>query len=195
MEIIGTIEDDNTLLQVAKVVDGTEESIKLEFLFGGPKITTVKKIRLETIGIEVPIKGEMSEFEYYKLLSLLGRDGGINIDTDSDKSIEKFYLLEGDKPVTNISFLQAREGITELSYITNKDARGKGYATRALGIVSDYIFKEKKVPFIVLNTINSASEKVAKKAGFKEEEVPGIDGYLYVKHNPYQKNDEKPKDK
>jgi RimJ/RimL family protein N-acetyltransferase len=71
-------------------------------------------------------------------------------------------------------------GVATMSYWVFPLFRGRGYATRAVGLVCDYAFSELAVRLIELHVAadNSASRGVARRAGFVERPGPARQGEL-----------------
>ena len=69
----------------------------------------------------------------------------------------------------------------QIGYWVKREARGRGVATRALGLVSRWAFDELGAGRVQLFTepANVASQRVAEKAGFMREGV--LRRYLYIK--------------
>jgi RimJ/RimL family protein N-acetyltransferase len=67
--------------------------------------------------------------------------------------------------------LEAEHGVTEVGYWVRADARGRGYAPRALRLISDWLLDALGVARVQLraDTGNVASRRVAERAGFVEE--------------------------
>jgi RimJ/RimL family protein N-acetyltransferase len=65
------------------------------------------------------------------------------------------------------------DGLAEVGYWVAKEARGRGVATRALVLVSAWVFERADVGRLQLraDTKNLASQRVAEKAGFVREGV------------------------
>jgi RimJ/RimL family protein N-acetyltransferase len=64
-------------------------------------------------------------------------------------------------------------GVADVGYWVKREARGRGVATRALGLVSRWAFVEREVGRFQLRAEpdNVASQRVAEKAGFVREGV------------------------
>jgi RimJ/RimL family protein N-acetyltransferase len=73
------------------------------------------------------------------------------------------------------------EANAQIGYWVKREARGRGVATRALGLVSRWAFDELGAGRVQLFTEpgNVASQRVAEKAGFVREGV--LRRYLYIK--------------
>jgi RimJ/RimL family protein N-acetyltransferase len=84
----------------------------------------------------------------------------------------------------------AEPGLAEVGYWVAPEARGRGYATRAVRLVSAWAFRDPSLVRLELHTIlgNEASGAVARKAGFTREGVARqglvvrgerVDGVIY----------------
>jgi RimJ/RimL family protein N-acetyltransferase len=73
----------------------------------------------------------------------------------------------------SIGVRRAGEGIAEVGYWVAKEARGRGVATRALGLMARWALVEKGLGRVQLraDVANEASQRVAEKAGFVREGV------------------------
>lgn len=78
---------------------------------------------------------------------------------------------ESDEPLGSIGLFANREGVGEVGYWVAAPARGRGVAVRALRLVVAWGFEERRYARIQLHTLpgNTASERVAEKAGFTRE--------------------------
>lgn len=76
-----------------------------------------------------------------------------------------------DRPVGSIGFKHLdRPGYTEIGYLLGKEARGRGYASRALRMARDWATRTLGVERIelLIHYENEASQRVARAAGFAE---------------------------
>jgi RimJ/RimL family protein N-acetyltransferase len=78
--------------------------------------------------------------------------------------------IRPDHLIGLISLDLPRTGPSEVGYWMSADGRGRGHATRALRLVSDWAIGELGVDQILLKTLigNVGSERVAAKAGYLE---------------------------
>jgi RimJ/RimL family protein N-acetyltransferase len=68
----------------------------------------------------------------------------------------------------------------EIGYDTAPSERGKGYASEAIQIMTDYLFLSKPIPRILVCTDsrNTAAIRAAEKAGFRKEGVIRNGGFV-----------------
>lgn len=97
----------------------------------------------------------------------------MNTKDDSD-TIGSTYLVAKEKDLIGyVRFAELdKEGTLDLHYAVHPDQRRKGYGTKILIEVSDYLLKninEVNMIQLNINNINSGSIKCAKKAAFKQE--------------------------
>src|SRR3954451_5809140 len=67
--------------------------------------------------------------------------------------------------------LDPDQGVTEGGYWGRADARGRGYAARALRLISDWLLEDVRVARVQLraDSDNAASRRVAERAAYVEE--------------------------
>jgi RimJ/RimL family protein N-acetyltransferase len=75
--------------------------------------------------------------------------------------------------VGSMSLFIVKQGVAEFGYWAAPEARGRGYTSRALRLLARWALDELKLPRLQLGTLpgNTASERVAEKAGFSREGV------------------------
>jgi RimJ/RimL family protein N-acetyltransferase len=75
--------------------------------------------------------------------------------------------------VGSMSLFMVKPGVGEFGYWAAPEARGRGYTSRALGLLARWALDELRLPRLQLGTLpgNTASERVAEKAGFSREGV------------------------
>jgi RimJ/RimL family protein N-acetyltransferase len=89
---------------------------------------------------------------------------------------EKAFAIVGRDGGELLGGIGARiydEGVVEIGYWIRSVARGRGIATRALGLLARWAFEELGAGRVHLTTDpeNTASQRVAEKAGFRREGV------------------------
>lgn len=67
--------------------------------------------------------------------------------------------------------LEPEQGVTEVGYWVRAEARGHGYAARALRLLSDWLLEDPGIARVQLraDSENLASRRVAERAGYVEE--------------------------
>jgi RimJ/RimL family protein N-acetyltransferase len=67
--------------------------------------------------------------------------------------------------------LEPEQGVTEVGYWVRTEARGRGYAARALQLLSDWLLEDLGIARLQLraDSENQASRRVAERAGYVEE--------------------------
>lgn len=67
--------------------------------------------------------------------------------------------------------LEPEQGVTEVGYWVRTEARGRGYAARALRLLSDWLLEDLGMARVQLraDSENLASRRVAERAGYVEE--------------------------
>jgi RimJ/RimL family protein N-acetyltransferase len=100
------------------------------------------------------------------------------LETVTDPAIEDHLALamttsHGGHVVGSMSLFITKPGVGEFGYWAAPEARGRGYTTRALRLLARWTLDELKLPRLQLGTLwgNTASERVAEKAGFSREGV------------------------
>jgi len=100
------------------------------------------------------------------------------LETVTDPAIEDHLALamttsDGGHVVGSMSLFIMKPGVGEFGYWAAPEARGRGYTTRALRLLARWTLDELKLPRLQLGTLtgNTASERVAEKAGFSREGV------------------------
>ncbi len=80
---------------------------------------------------------------------------------------------EGGELLGSIGLFSKDEGVGEVGYLVAAPARGRGVATRAVKLMCRWAFEDFALARIQLHTLpgNTASERVAEKAGFTREGV------------------------
>lgn len=80
---------------------------------------------------------------------------------------------DGGRFVGSMSLFIMKPGVGEFGYWAAPGARGRGYTSRALRLLAAWTLDELKLPRLQLGTLpgNTASERVAEKAGFSREGV------------------------
>lgn len=73
---------------------------------------------------------------------------------------------------------------TEIGYRLARRHWGRGYATEAVRAVRDYAFRTLGIPRLVaiIEPVNAASIRVAKKAGMQYEQEVMLEGYTHPDH-------------
>jgi RimJ/RimL family protein N-acetyltransferase len=76
--------------------------------------------------------------------------------------------------------IEREENQAEIGYIVAREARGRGIATRALGLVTDYALGEVGLERVqlLIDVENAPSVRVAERCGYLRE---GVARSLYVK--------------
>ncbi len=93
----------------------------------------------------------------------------------SSKSAERLLIIDTDEKITGIimHFANAHySSAREIGFqIFDPNARGKGYATEAVLLLVDYLFKSSPLNRLEvrMDTRNKASENIAVKCGFVKE--------------------------
>lgn len=96
----------------------------------------------------------------------------------TDPAIEDHLPLaittsDGGQFVGSMSLFMIKRDVGEFGYWAAPEARGRGYTTRALLLLARWALDELQLPRLQLGTLpgNTASERVAEKAGFSREGV------------------------
>jgi RimJ/RimL family protein N-acetyltransferase len=96
----------------------------------------------------------------------------------TDPAIEDHLALamvtsDSGELVGSMSLFIVKPAVGEFGYWAAPELRGRGYTTRALRLMARWALDELKLPRLQLGTLpgNSASERVAEKAGFSREGV------------------------
>jgi RimJ/RimL family protein N-acetyltransferase len=95
----------------------------------------------------------------------------------TDPAIEDHLALamvtSKDEFVGSMSLFMVKPGVAEFGYWTAPEMRGRGYTPRALTLLARWAFDELRLPRLQLGTLpgNTASERVAEKAGFSREGI------------------------
>jgi len=89
------------------------------------------------------------------------------------KEVMQFAIVVADGPIIGqmtLHHVNLFDHFTEIGYMMSAAARGRGYASRAIELISDYCFSLgfRRVEAIVA-TDNPASQRVVTKAGFTRE--------------------------
>ena len=125
----------------------------------------------------LPIKMDVSksDLEFFKKLYPYRHYNGIN----------NYYLVVNDIPVTLISSRERyNSDDIELAFSTNKRYLRRGYATMAVKLMEEELFKDDNVRYIVMVDVSAYGQttKIANKLGYIQNE-----NYEYYKKNPNYK--------
>lgn len=96
------------------------------------------------------------------------------IRTDVEDRLTLAMASSADRElVGSIAFWMVKPGVGEFGYWAAHHARGRGYTTHALRLLTGWVFRELRLPRVQLGTFpgNRSSERVAEKAGFTSEGV------------------------
>ena len=93
-----------------------------------------------------------------------------------DGTREVFAIVDGDEAVVGFAAAVSidREAATaELGYVVVEQARGRGYASRALSLLTDWGFAELDAERLelLIGVDNGPSKRVAEKCGYQREGV------------------------
>ena len=93
-----------------------------------------------------------------------------------DGTREVFAIVDGEETVVGFAAAVSidREAATaELGYVIVEQARGRGYATRALSLLTDWGFAELRAERLelLIGVDNVPSKRVAEKCGYRREGV------------------------
>lgn len=107
--------------------------------------------------------------------------------SSSDGMLLGIFTKKDQKHIGNITLRQIdwRNSHAEIGVIIgDKDSRGKGYATEAIGLLADHAFNQLNLHKISSGMVkgNEASKKAFEKAGFKVEGVLREHFYLNGEH-------------
>lgn len=77
----------------------------------------------------------------------------------------------GGEALGRVALFELREGVGELGIIMRRDATGRGFASKALKLVEDYAFGERRLHRLTadIDPDNNASLSLFLRAGFERE--------------------------
>lgn len=164
-------------------INPNDESFKFYYLFAMSQNDWKESLKsfCLTQKARPPKQGSMSDYDYCRLLYKLQKD-------TSYTEFDEYLLISNNIPVTSIKTMKVEEGSFEICYFTLPQYRRMGYATKALELLEEELFKNEDTRFFELTdvTIEKITTKIAKKLGYSYVNVPN----RFVKFNPNIKKDE-----
>ena len=92
---------------------------------------------------------------------------------DLEKTLGLAIISQADEVAGSLSMWIVMRGVVEFGYWVSPEARGRGYAPRALLLLAGWAVNTMEIRRLQLRTIpgNSASERVAEKTGFSRDGI------------------------
>lgn len=152
-----------------------EESYKLLYTFTKENNPMWKQVFLKSVCKEKINLETLSDFEYFKLL--------YNTQKTYESVLSKNYMLIiNGKPLVNIYIMMRTSNIADISFITHRNHRKKGFATIALNMIEQMLFCNPNILFTTIMdlTPNKITSKIALKSGYTFNE----DTNYFIKANP-----------
>jgi RimJ/RimL family protein N-acetyltransferase len=90
----------------------------------------------------------------------------------ADGEVHLLICADGDPVgIIGLNGIDPSWGIAEVGYYVDPDAHGQGYATAAVGLLTDYAFDQRRLEKLKADALatNEASQRVLEKNGFVEE--------------------------
>ncbi len=159
-------------------LEENEESYKLLYAFTKENNPMWKHNFLESFKLLKlnPIKqGNMSEFEYFKTLHKIQKQAEII-------PSKEYFLIANGIAVVSIQVMMRNQNIADISFGTDHKYRKKGYATIALKMIEQMLFRNPTILFTTIMdyTPNKITSKIALKSGYEFNE----DTNYFIKANP-----------
>ena len=127
-------------------------------------------------GSSIPKQGNLSDFDYYLLLR---REIA---KTPWFSPTEEYMLMDDSLPITEIYLIKRNANVIDISFTTHINHRGKGYASKALEMIENVLFKDENTFFTTMTDMspNGETTKIARKAGYIFNDKSGY----FIKFNP-----------
>ena len=125
---------------------------------------------------KIPNQGSMNDFEYFIILNKLLHSVKWFLPS------QNYMLFDGFVPVTHVYTIARNKNVIDIGFATDIKMQGKGYATKALTLIEEILFKDKNIIFTTISDISvtGASSKIALKAGYIFDKNHGY----FIKFNP-----------
>jgi len=160
------------------------ESYKLLYSFVTSNNKNWKKTHILSIMMQgriPPKQQELSDFLYFKLLRKIQKENEFS-------NSREYLLIVNGQVVTSIYVIMKNKNIADISFMTLEKYRQRGYATKALELIEEVLFKNEDILFTTITdmTRNKISSKIALKMGY----VYSTDANCFIKMNPNKNLDD-----